>query len=346
MILMFVMLLSSVSVFSVGVFAAGGWDGKTADIGWYVSDPSAAEFTVDTAEELYGLSIIMAYNEKAVSIKGDKKVYYDDNNKVIFDADKVGEKSVAATGFQNKVVKIGADIDLNNKLFLPLGSSWALQGNLDGQNHTIKNFVVNAEQADHKSASVHSHYYGLIACLSGGNNYVKNLTVKNVTLNVKPDAAVTQSVYIGGLIGDMKQATSWVENCKVDNVIVNLDLTNSGTKSILVGAAVGHIKGDQKENSVVVTDFEFNNSTPDKEFIMAENKLYGLGGSSAAPITPKFSANSSVTEKQPSTGNEGNDNNNDNNDNADTGDMTAFIAAVAVMAAGAAIVATKKKAHR
>ena len=338
-------VLSTLSVFATGALAAGAWDGKTADIGWYVADTSATEFTINTAEELYGASILMAYNEATVSLKGDKKVYYDANNKVIFDAANAGTTSVAATGFQNKTLKLGADIDLNNKPFLPLGSSWALQGNFDGQNHTVKNFIVNAEQADHKSATVNSHYYGFIACLSGGNNYVKNLTVKNVTLNVKPDATITQCVYVGGLIGDAKKDTSWVENCKLDNVIVNLDATVCGTQTIVVGAAIGHLAGN-KECSISVTNFEFNNISNCDYYKMLENKLIGLCGSSASPLTPTLTANSTVTMK-PENNNQGG-NNNQGNTNPDTGDFTTVaIAAVAMISlAGAVVVISKKRTNR
>ena len=102
MALVLVMILSSLSMFATGAFAAADkWDGKTANIKWYADNTSANEFTVTTAADLFGLSVIcFSVDSNACVYNGDKKVYYEDNGNVIFDATKITAETKNVPSFR------------------------------------------------------------------------------------------------------------------------------------------------------------------------------------------------------------------------------------------------------
>lgn len=135
--LSFIMLISLLPVTALAGEAA--WNGTTVDTSWY--NDRAAEFTIDSAEELAGLAKLV--NE--------------------------------GTTFQNKTIQLGADIDLGGKEWTPIGNSTSnFQGTFDGAkaggsgNYTISNLTVNQPSKSD---------VGLFGFTSRGE--VKNFTLHN-----------------------------------------------------------------------------------------------------------------------------------------------------------------------
>ena len=340
-------VMGCVSVFSIGASAQGAWDGKTGQIKWYVDDPSASEFTIKTAEELYGLSVICASNDTNASVMKDKKVYYDNDYNVVLDASAITgtTMSVASTKFDGKTIKLAADIDLNNKAFLPIGSSGSFKAAIfDGQNHTVKNLYVDDTVAKHAAfdKGTNNAYYGLFAVITAGCT-VKNLNYENVHLKI---TLAAKNIFAGGLMAQCGK-DSTIDNCKAKNVKIEFNPpAEFNPTECSIGAIAGKVTSTKTLTNVTVTDFEFVNVAGTEKFNMSDDMFFGAGTTS-----DKFTG-CSVAVKQANSGNDnqgGNENQGGNDNqgggNADTGDCTAVFAVIAVMSA-AAVVVLKKKAAR
>ncbi len=156
---------------------------QVADTSWYNGTDS--EFTLTTAEQLAGLAKLV--NE--------------------------------GNTFSGKTIKLGADIDLKNIEWTPIGmADKAFNGTFDGQEHTVSNLVINST----------GNNVGFI-----GNAYgckeIKNLTIHN--------ANVTGTSYVGVVVGNLLGKAS---NCHVSGAI-NLKATNRYVGCI---AGWGYMKVD------------------------------------------------------------------------------------------------------
>ncbi len=203
-------------------FAAGDidtWDG-TVDTGWY--NTTDTEFIINTAEELAGLAQIT---------NGTDPVILKDS-------------------FDNKTITLGADINLANKEWTPIGIriytpniSSPFLGVLDGANHTISNLDISST----------NDYVGLIGYV--GDSSYPSATVKNIGIencNIKGnngvggligygDSSIVLGCYVtggyitgessvGGLIG-------FGESAKITNSYVYGSVNSSGST---VGALAGY----------------------------------------------------------------------------------------------------------
>ncbi len=300
-----VTLFSSFAVFSIGASAAGAWDGVTVDVAWYVDNQSSGEYILTTPEQLAGLSVICYSCDAGATPTGEKVVYYDENKHAILDAAKITPetKSVPFNKFKGKNIKIGADIDLGGKAFVPIGNSGSFQGNFDGQNYKITNLYVDAVSAQHKSlgykAPKEQYYYGLFAFVAGGAT-VKNVVVENAVFDVNMKGGVLHC-YVGGIAGAMHNDGPKLENCKVNNLKVNFAPTeefepginaDTGDQMCLIGAAIGRHGSSQTQSGLVVTGFEIVNTSNSDKYTQNENVIYG--GLTGASAIPKFE-NCSVT---------------------------------------------------
>ena len=350
LVLVAVMMMSTMSIFSIGASADGAWDGKTADMSWFTKDKTAKSFEIGTAEQLYGLSVYVASITKTRTINNDGMIYLDANNKVIFDVAKIAEaKDVIdsnAEGWSNGYsVKLTADIDLGGHEFMPLGTSYAFMANFDGNGKTVKNFSIGEAGAIHTDIK-NQRYYGFFGYLCGE---VKDLTLENVTINIS-DINPANDVYLvlaGGLAATTwaNNAASAAKNCKINGLTINFDpagnISVKDYNDIKIGAAIGRLENGT-ENSVVVTDFTFNNknTTEGINVQMAESMLYGAAVN--AQTTPNFSANSSVTLKQAAPEQPG-ETPEQPGETPDTGDMTFAVVAVAVAAVMCSALVLKKR---
>ncbi len=201
----------TMTIFNSGQVSEGevkSWDGITCDTSWY--DDSKSEFVLTSPEQLAGLSQLI----------------------------------VDGWSFYGKTVKLGADIDLNNQQWRPIGSQVYYYGDFDGQNHTIYNLKSDNQSyvglfgllASSKITNVNIHnvsitnsyYAGAIAGYATGT-----VIVENVKLTGKVD--INGYYYIGGIIGYI-QETPTIKNILLDGNI-NISTTYAG------GGILGYAQG-------------------------------------------------------------------------------------------------------
>lgn len=171
---------------------------------WYTAD--ANEYVIKTADELAGLAQLV-------------------NNGITF---------------QNKVIKLGGNIDLNDLAWTPIGADLpkCFSGTLDGNGYTVYN--LNVETVNNA---------GLVGYAAYGGN-IKNLTVKNATVKAND--------YAGVIMG---RGYTDIDNCRVENATV---ITTPYFKNGVYdgGAKAGGIIGQLLEGAGnTVTNCSVNNVT-------------------------------------------------------------------------------------
>ena len=142
------------------------------------------------------------------------------------------ELNVNGKSFSGKTVKLGADIDLANTEWTPIGqtggngtTTW-FQGTFDGDNHTIKNLAISASAWDEGA----NYAAGLFGFIDAGNATIKNLTIDG--------ARVEGHHWTGAVVGYL---TGTVENCHVKNATIISTHANDDACGDKVGAVVGYI---------------------------------------------------------------------------------------------------------
>lgn len=142
------------------------------------------------------------------------------------------ELNVNGKSFSGKTVKLGADIDLANTEWTPIGqtggngtTTW-FQGTFDGDNHTIKNLAISAS-AWNEGANYAAGLFGFIDA--------DGATIKNLTID---GARVEGHHWTGAVVGYL---TGTVENCHVKNATIISTHANDDACGDKVGAVVGLI---------------------------------------------------------------------------------------------------------
>ena len=139
-----------------------------------------------------------------------------DNPHIIMSAEQLQDINNDVTGHY----KLGANIDLENNEFTPIGNAdtGAFSGSFDGNGYTIKNMMVNGGK-----------YAGLFGCNEGD---IQNVTVENID--------VSGTRYIGGIVGEnTKNGT--IKNCSVEKGNI---VAEEGINDILMGGVCGYNCGE------------------------------------------------------------------------------------------------------
>ena len=148
------------------------WD-KTADTSWYDSDATVYELT--SPNQMAGLQVLVDDGET----------------------------------FEGKTVKLATDIDLEGKLFDPIGSyrkELAFKGTFDGQGHTISNLSQNTWELNN------GYYYGDLGL--GLFGLVEDATIKNLTVD---GAEISGESAIVGIVAGCAYGDMVFENITVKN---------------------------------------------------------------------------------------------------------------------------------
>ena len=172
------------------------WD-SVADISWY--DPAATEYTLNHANQLAGLAMLV---------------------------------NSATDNFAGKTVKLASNVNLGDIAWYPIGASSAtpFKGNFDGNGMTVSNLYVNTN-------SSYAGLFGYVSAgVKVSNLTIENVTLEDtddgtdttcygaaigycpgaVTLdnvNVVGDIQINTEWYVGGVIGRSKG--SKITNCSV-----------------------------------------------------------------------------------------------------------------------------------
>ncbi len=100
--------------------------------------------------------------------------------------------------YAGETILLGADIDLNNQEWTPIGSAYAdhgFMGNFDGNGFTIKNLNISTLTPD-ADGFVYAGLFGVTEGVDASNqNYIKNLVIENVTINTTGDIAAAAVAY-------------------------------------------------------------------------------------------------------------------------------------------------------
>ena len=90
------------------------------------------------------------------------------------------------TTFEGVTVKLGADIDLNNEEWTPIGSAYVdhgFMGNFDGNGKTIKNLRITDITPD-SDGYVYAGLFGVTEGTATEENYIGNLVIENVHIDL------------------------------------------------------------------------------------------------------------------------------------------------------------------
>ena len=204
------------------------WSGET-DTTWYKD--TTTEFVLTTAEQLAGLAKLV-----------------DEGNT-----------------FEGKTIKLDNDIDLNSKLYEPIGSyrhDKAFKGTFDGQEHSIKNLSQNTWELNT------GYYYGDLGL--GLFGLVEDAIIMNLTID---GAEISGESAICGTIA----ATAYGE-CTFENItILN---ANVADYQYYAGGIVGWASGNHKYIKCVV-DASTTVGSQWGDFGNASGGIIGGTGSSA-----------------------------------------------------------------
>lgn len=184
--------VASFSVFSAVQTTASKWEDDTvADTSWY--NENDTEYTLENVADFLGFRDLVD----------------------------------AGNTFEGKTVTLATDIDLDNKLFNPIGGGWAynggktFNGTFDGGNHTIYNLYVNGWELDATGDKHSSTSMG-----AGLFSSIHNATIKNISVVGSELIVETTSI---GIIAGCAQGKCTFENIIVsDATLGNYQMRNGG----------------------------------------------------------------------------------------------------------------------
>ncbi len=219
---------------------------QVADTSWY--NETDSEFTLTTAEQLAGLAKLV--NE--------------------------------GNTFSGKTIKLGADIDLKNVEWTPIGGTNPFLGTFDGQEHTVSNLFIettdnnvglfgNAWHAiEIKNLSIHN------ANVTGGSQSVAvlvgNASVKLTNCHISGQIAVTGGLkYIGGIAGYYYGTMS---GCSIKGTVEQHGTVTAGN---FAGALAGFVGEDSTVSGNEVAYVDVRATGGGFGFgLLAGNANYGL----------------------------------------------------------------------
>ena len=185
----------------------------------------------------------------------------------------------AGDTFEGKTVKLGANIDLNNENWTPIGYWTTFNGTFDGQNHTISNLKHHGTEED--------CYVGLFGYTE--NATIKNLTINNVDLKLVANASWAGG-HMGALVGNIEGETV------IENIKVTGDVKIDGNKEMAGAGRIGGVVGGN------VAKVSFKNVVVDANagsFVQGNTSIGGIAGQIQQVTTfENCSANIDVTAQQ------------------------------------------------
>ena len=204
----FILICTFVQILGiVKAYSQSTWDGISVDYSWYTGHEEETAYTINTANELAGLSWLV--------------------------------KDGGVT-FAGKTINIGSDpanpvvIDLGGNTWTPIGyyaSSSAIypfRGNVNGNNCTIKNFRTS------------SSYRGLFGYVRSDTDADNDILIQDINV----EANVSGSQYVGGICGFICGHSKKIDgvqhyrrNAKIQNCTFNGTVSASSSDSYVGGIA-------------------------------------------------------------------------------------------------------------
>ena len=219
----------------------------TVDTSWYTGHESESSFTLSDANDLAGLAQLVN----------------------------------GGNSFSGKTVTLGADINLGNEEWTPIGKKGnPFSGTFDGSSHTVSGLSISSNTGESSEK-----FYGLFGYLGGT---LKNLNVVgSITLNNANDGQTTTKYYVGGLVG---YNGGTIQNCSAAVAV-----TVSGSSQISVGGLVGYYSGGI--NSVVSESSATGDVTTTSASTSTDSHTGGLIGYVQSGTISKNYASGTVSAK-------------------------------------------------
>ncbi len=179
--------------------------------GRYVTN-KGTEFIVDGRKIIAdGFTLEVASNTYYVSNANGMRYFGDEVN-------------VRNNSFSGKTVKLESNIDLENRLWTPVGQTGATQftGVFDGQEYTISNLSINNPAGGQN-------------CSSGLFGWIPGATIKNLTIQ---GGEIIAHHYTGGIAGYL-ELNATISNCTVKELKISLTHLDDAACGDKAGAIVG-----------------------------------------------------------------------------------------------------------
>jgi len=186
------------------------WDGSI-NTDWYLGHEEDETYTISNAAEIAGLAQLV---------------------------------NDGTSDFLGKTIILGADIDLNNLQWIPIGNSndvW-FNGNFEGEGHFIGNLKIEGDVE-------YAGLFGYIINNGEEATFIKNVNLRGVDISID-----NADSYVGGLVGFQDgrgKGSHIVENCSVKGKVSSS------------GSYVGDIVGLQ--GSIVCQKSNEDNETNQEE---------------------------------------------------------------------------------
>ena len=204
---------------------------------WYVDGVDAGTFTINTASDLAGLANIV--NGTATQSAVSSVATYSE------------EVTYVQDSFKGKTVTLGADIDLMNAVWSPIGNStYKFEGTFDGNGKTVSNLYIPGynsnvgffgftQNGEVKNLTVENAvvYGRLNVGVVAGTPYTSNYT--NIT--VKGHVEVNGMSYVGGVAGKNAYGnwTNITLNVNDTSYVKANSVENASSYRTYVGGVIG-----------------------------------------------------------------------------------------------------------
>ena len=165
-----------------------------------------------------------------------------------------------ADPLQGVTIVLGADIDLANKHWTPIGYWETFDGVFDGNGHAVKNIKHHGTEED---------------CYVGLFGYLKNATIKNLIVENVDIKLVGNDSWAGGHIGAIAGRADGkvvLENITIQGLVkIEGDLSKAGAGRI--GAVIG---GNQGAQNLTLSNIEVN--VGEGSFVKGSSSIGGVAG--------------------------------------------------------------------
>ena len=170
----------------------------------------------------------------------------------------------AVTTFAGEYFKLTVDLDLGNKLWIPIGAyKNYFFGNFDGDGHTISNLYVKTDPADSSS-----QYGGLFGRINDG--VVKNLTI---------DGAKVISLKYAGTIAGLLACTAETGSASIINChVINSEVYGTQPGGIVGRSATTKANKGQLHITGCSVDALYIGQVSAEDYPKAEFKNHYVGG--------------------------------------------------------------------
>lgn len=268
---------------------------RTNILGSLISEPSVFTILIDAEFDGDNVYEVTPWDGKSVSepeYDAATKTYTVSNGaELAWIAQTVnGTSTTAANPLEGQTIILANDINLGDYPWTPIGSAKSDHGfmaNFDGNGHAVKNLNISNITPD-ADGYVYAGLFGVTEGTAANHNYIKNLIIENVNINVEGDIAAAAVAYpyytdldnitVKGKINIVARdytagVVSYTRRC-----VVASNLTIAGDEGSVISGrkTVGGVISDIQMNGGLTAQYTNFNASGLK--ITAEKSVGGISG--------------------------------------------------------------------